>query len=177
MKKILSIIFLCIFFYPISTIYSQWVIQNSPVTSSLTDVTFININTGWICGDGGVIIKTTNRGTNWFIQNSGVSNILSGIHAIDSDYIYCDGWWNTILKSTNGGNNWTIIRNGVSSSGISFYGIYFLNRNTGWLLRNNYILKTVNGGITFDSTHEIFTYLRDAFLRIHWKVFYVEKGH
>ncbi len=129
------------------------------------DVTFANNKTGWAYGEGGVILKTTNNGINWIQQNSGTGNILEGIHAVDSQYVYCDGWWNTILKTTNGGSNWIVIRNGTVSDGISFYGIYFLNRTTGWLLRNNYVLRTHDGGITFDSTHEIFTYLWDVFFK------------
>ena len=43
-------------------------------SSSLLDVEFINRTTGWACGDGGVIVKTTNGGINWLQQVSGVSN-------------------------------------------------------------------------------------------------------
>ena len=39
-----------------------WFPQNSPVSSSLTGVSFINSETGWIAGRNGVILKTTNGG-------------------------------------------------------------------------------------------------------------------
>ncbi|KXK49471.1 MAG: Peptidase S8 and S53, subtilisin, kexin, sedolisin [Chlorobi bacterium OLB5] len=42
---------------------------------------------------------------------------------------------------------------------------FFLSSNTGWLLRSNYILRTTNGGATFDSTHTVFTYLWDIYFK------------
>ena len=131
--------------------HAQWVQQNSGVTTSLVDIDFINQNTGWACGDGGVIVKTTNGGLNWIQQNSGVLKRLEGIDAIDENNLWCVGWWNTILKTTDGGNNWIIIRDGPTSSS-SFHKVYFLNINTGWLSKNSYIIRTSNGGVSFDST-------------------------
>ena len=146
MKKIFLLFSLC------SICYSQWVQQlpGQPRYNSFLDVTFINQNTGWVCGEGGIIFKTTNSGVNWIQQNSGTSNILEGIHAVGiSSYVYCVGWWNTILKTTNGGSSWMSIRNGTVTDGISFYGLYFMNRTTGWLLRNNYIVRTRDRGNYF----------------------------
>jgi photosystem II stability/assembly factor-like uncharacterized protein len=144
---------------------AQWVQQYSPVTTSLLDVSFINQNTGWASGDYGVILKTTNGGINWIQQNSGSTNHLEGIHAVDANTVYCVGWWQTILKTTNGGNSWLAIRNGTTNTVPSFFGVYFLNAYTGWLLRNNYILRTINGGSTFDSTYEVFSYMYDIFFK------------
>jgi photosystem II stability/assembly factor-like uncharacterized protein len=161
--------FICLFFISLTIhiSHSQWVQQTSGVTSPLYDAHFINQNTGWVCGDNGTIIKTTNGGLNWITQNSGVTNKpLFGIHAVDSQYAYCVGWWQTILKTTNGGNNWIIIRNGPNIAGNgSFFKCFFLNANTGWLLRNNYILRTLNGGQTFDSTQMIYSYTWDIFFK------------
>ncbi len=145
---------------------AQWYIQQSPVGSHLLDVEFINLNTGWACGDGGVILKTTNGGNNWLQQVSGVTNKnLFGIHPVDSEYVYCVGWFQTILKSTNGGSNWQILRNGTYGNDPSLFEVFFLDRNKGWMLRNNYILRTTNGGASFDSTNVVFSYLRDIYFK------------
>jgi photosystem II stability/assembly factor-like uncharacterized protein len=149
-------------------IFSQWIQQYTgiPQGQALLDVSFINQNTGWACGQSGVIIKTTNAGTNWIAQNSGVNNkSLYGIHAVDSQFVYCVGWFQTILKTTNGGDNWQIIRNGTWGNTPSFFGLYFLNRNTGWMLRNEYVIRTTNGCVSFDSTHINFSYLRDIYFK------------
>lgn len=148
---------------------SQWMQQVSGVTTHLLDVDFINENTGWACGDGGIIVKTTNGGVNWVQQTSGVNKRLEGIDAVDANILHCVGWWQTILKSTNGGTNWIVIRNGPSGTGASFNKTYFLNVNTGWLLRDGgsggYILRTTNGGATFDSTNVIFSFMWDIYFK------------
>jgi photosystem II stability/assembly factor-like uncharacterized protein len=166
MKKIIFILFT--FHISLLTLNAQWVAQYNPSSINLQDVTFINRYTGWVCGDGSQILKTTNGGVNWVLQSSGVSGkILTGIHAVDSQFVYCVGWWQTVLKTTDGGNNWIILRNGPQPPPQvgSFYGLYFLNRTTGLLLRNEYVLRTTNGGISFDSTHINFSYLRDVYFK------------
>ena len=134
--------------------FGQWLQQSSGVSTGLVEVRFINQNTGWVCGNGGTILKTTNGGVNWLTQNSGVpTKSLGDIFPIDENIIYCVGWFETILKSTNGGNNWLAIRNGPNNMGKNYLGVHFINSNTGWIAGQGfYVLKTTNGGITFDSS-------------------------
>ena len=162
MKKIILLLFAISLFQQFTS--TQWVQQTSGVTTSLLDIDFINENTGWACGDGGVIVKTTNGGINWVQQFTGVANRLEGIDAIDANLVWSVGWWNTILKTTDGGGNWQIIRSEPTPV-PTFRKVYFLNANTGWLLKSNYILRTTNGGVTFDSTHTVFTYLWDVYFK------------
>jgi photosystem II stability/assembly factor-like uncharacterized protein len=164
--KIIFFIIIINYTLLITDCYPQWVLQNSGVSSALLDVDFINSQTGWACGDGGVILKTTNAGTNWIQQTSGITDkYLYGIDAINANVVFCVGWFQTFLKSTNGGINWIVIRNGLWGQSPSFFNLFFLNENTGWLLRNNYILRTTNGGTTFDSTYVIYSYLRDVYFK------------
>ncbi len=151
MSKIIFIaIIICISF---QITEAQWISQypNTPGVY-LYDVEFINRNTGWSCGDG-VILKTTNGGTNWKIQSQPATNKpLLGIHPVDSNIIYCVGYFETILKSTNGGYNWTAITNGPNGQGHSYYAVYFTNKDTGWVSRSlQAVLKTTNGGLSFDT--------------------------
>jgi len=133
--------------------YSQWYQQNSGTTVDFTCVRFINENTGWVCGNGGVILKTTNAGKNWFFNNNSVPNKpYSKIFPIDSNIVYCIGYFRTIIKSTNGGNNWQIIRDGPFAEGNSYRACYFINENTGWISGTGFtVLKTTDGGSSFDS--------------------------
>ncbi|MCI0717287.1 MAG: YCF48-related protein [Chlorobi bacterium] len=163
MRKITFILFAISLFHQLAI--SQWLQQVSGVTTSLLDIDFIDSNTGWASGDNGVILKTTNGGANWVQQNSGVNKRLEGIDAVDANILYCVGYDETILKTTNGGNNWLAIRNGPPMMGGSFFKVYFVNENIGWILRNNYIMRTVNGCLTFDSTFVVFTFLRDIYFK------------
>ena len=69
MKKIILILFAFLFFTQTSE--AQWYVQQSGTTNPLYDIEFINRSTGWSCGDGGYIIKTTNGGENWIQQGEG----------------------------------------------------------------------------------------------------------
>lgn len=144
MKKIILIILIILIY---SNGFSQWINQyNSPGTD-FYDLEFINNKTGWVCGQGGTILKTTNAGTNWVAQTTGVSDKpLFGIHAVSENILYCVGSFSTILKTTNGGNNW-ISLDGMSNS---YKAVFFINEMTGWISANQAIMKkTTNGGQSF----------------------------
>jgi photosystem II stability/assembly factor-like uncharacterized protein len=151
MKKNFAILIIIHFSLIIAN--AQWIQQNSGTTVDFSCVRFIDINTGWICGNGGVILKTTNSGINWFFCNNGIPNKpYSRIFPVDSNIVYCVGYFNTIIKSTNGGNNWQIISDGPFGQGDSYQACFFLNANTGWIAGPDYkMIKTTNGGIFFDS--------------------------
>ncbi|MEO8664320.1 MAG: YCF48-related protein [Ignavibacteria bacterium] len=161
-----NILILIILTLTISSSYAQW-FQQYPVTpfNHLYDVKFINKKTGWTCGNMGTIMKTTNGGNDWIRQNSQVpGEILNKIFPVDSEVVYCVGYFETILKSTDGGTNWSIIRHS-STQAPTYNSLFFLNRNVGWMAKNQYVLKTTNGGITFDSTFVPATYINDLFFR------------
>jgi len=130
---------------------SQWTLQNSGTTNALYDMKFINDKTGWCCGDG-VIIKTTNGGTNWIQQTNGVPfETFFGIHPVDSNVVYAVGFFRTFIKSTDGGLNWITLESGGSGTG-SYMSVFFINSNTGWISNwespNHGVKKTIDGGIT-----------------------------
>ncbi|MEI7483160.1 MAG: YCF48-related protein [Ignavibacteriota bacterium] len=150
MKKI----FIILIMFSALIANAQWVQQNSGITSNLYDVKFINRYTGWALGDGGKVLKTTNGGINWMnIPNPSYigGGILSSIFPVDSMYCYVAGGYDVILKTTNGGSNWIEISNGPLLTG-GYNGVSFINRDTGWFCGSHRLLRTTNGGITFDSS-------------------------
>lgn len=162
-----SIIYFKIFFLIFAIkINAQWVRQFEMTPfNHLLDVHFINDKTGWTCGNQGTIIRTTNGGINWVRQNSGVpGEILDEIFAVDSQFVYCVGYFETILKTTNGGDNWNIIRHSPEQA-PSYQGLFFLNRDTGWMSKNQYILRTTDGCQTFDSTYVDISYIYDIYFK------------
>jgi photosystem II stability/assembly factor-like uncharacterized protein len=148
--KILLISFMLSLSYILN---AQW-ITIYPYTAGvgLLDFKFINQNTGWICGDY-TILKTTNSGINWTVQNHPATNkYLYCIHPVDSNIVYCVGWFETVLKTTDGGNNWFALKNGPVGLPHSYESVFFINQYTGWFGGyGNYVYKTTNGGISFDS--------------------------
>ncbi len=153
------------FLFPFST-NAQWVFQNTGVSVPLWDIEFINENTGWVSGEQGVILKTTNGGDVWQQQNSGINNkVLYGIHPVNDSVVYCVGFFETILKTTNGGDNWIAIENGPVGQGDSYYSVYFLNETTGWIGSNSLATKkTTDGGASFTDQFT-FTIPRDLYFK------------
>jgi photosystem II stability/assembly factor-like uncharacterized protein len=107
MKKFIKITVLLLIInstFIIHSSFSQWFIQESGTNNALYDIEFINENTGWCCGEGGYIIKTTNGGENWIQQTNGVpGRSLYGIHPVDSNIVYAVGFTRVFIKTTNGG--------------------------------------------------------------------------
>lgn len=83
-----------------------WVKQTSGVTNVLNSVYFVSENTGWICGEVGTILYTTNGGINWQSQNSGTTFNLFSILPLDTNTVYAFGLVGKFLKTTNSGNAW-----------------------------------------------------------------------
>jgi photosystem II stability/assembly factor-like uncharacterized protein len=125
---------------------------------------FINSTTGWVCGDNGVILKTTNGGVNWIQQpTEAIGKYLFGIYPVNENVVYCAGWFETILKTTNGGTNWITLQNGPVGLGHSYFSVFFLNENTGWIGSTNTplakVMKTTDGGLNWsDNIMELWLY-------------------
>jgi len=168
MKKII-LIFVIIFHSLLfaSNCFSQWIQQSSGTTNALYSVKFLNRNSGWIVGDYGTILKTTNGGNNWQSVPCPVGNKpLSMIHLVDSNVIYIVGWFETVLKSTNGGENWIIIRNGPWAQSDCYDAVFFINENTGWMCGSSpKVMKTTNGGVTLDSIYLFSAYMTDIYFK------------
>ena len=151
MKKI--IIVLIIIHSRFLVAQAQWIAQNSGTNQNLYDIEFINDKTGWAVGDAGVVIKTTNGGTNWMnVPNPSPSlnpNLWS-VAPIDSNIVYITSGKDLIIKTTNGGLNWDIL-NYCPDCNSATTGLYFLNKDTGWFLGTNKVFRTYDGGITLDS--------------------------
>ncbi len=132
--------------------FSQWFEQNSGTTENLRNVFFIDENTGWVSGDDGVILKTTDSGETWVKKESGTTDQITSIHFSNNDF----GWAiikspEKIIISTDGGEIWT-----DRSVPISFLeDAYFIDSQSGWAVgggdaANKYsLLKTTDGGINW----------------------------
>ncbi|NOS85592.1 MAG: T9SS type A sorting domain-containing protein [Ignavibacteria bacterium] len=151
MKHLKLNVLLTVLFFSCSISFPQsWIQQTSGTTASLIDIYFLNTNTGFACGSGGVIVKTTNSGLNWAILNTGITSNLVKIKFFDANTGIAGG--DKIIKTTNGGSNWSLIYDTAYAGDI-----HFLNQNE-WLLCSSsphVNKKTTNGGAvwqTFNST-------------------------
>jgi photosystem II stability/assembly factor-like uncharacterized protein len=130
--------------------------QSFSGTRILYRVCFTNSNTGYVVGDSGTVVKTTNAGVSWSSQITPVNTIhLFGVSFIDPSNGTAVGVIGKIIHTTNGGLNWNIQNSGLTNPPTLEY-VQFLDPNTGWIVGGNgTILKTTNGGVGIKQISEL----------------------
>lgn len=76
---------------------------------------FTSATVGWAVGNFGVILKTSNGGTNWAAQTSGTKQNLNSIYMASSTVGWAVGDSGTILKTANG-STWTAQTSGTAQN-------------------------------------------------------------
>lgn len=107
-------------------------------------VFFSNKDMGWVVGQNGKILKTTNGGNSWISRTSGTSNSLESIFFVNPDIGWIVGGSGTILKSNDGGNTWIKQKSGTTKN---LYSVIFVDLYVGYAVGSNgLIIKTKTGG-------------------------------
>ncbi|CAN5525424.1 hypothetical protein BH10BAC5_BH10BAC5_27900 [soil metagenome] len=124
--------------------YSQ---LNSGTTLDINKGFFLNSQTGWVGGGNnpsGLLLKTTNGGTNWVNQTPQASYVVNLIHFFDASTGFVLGPLVNFRKTTNGGTNWFTVASPFSTV---IEQMKFVDANTGigcgWSER---IVRTTNAG-------------------------------
>ena len=132
---------------------TQWEIQTSGTTANLNAISMVVFATGfgstagYVVGDNGTILKTTNGGAEWVAQTSGTTAKLNGVYAVTALAAYAVGDGGTILKTTDGGTTWTALTSGTTAN---LRSVYFRDIQTGWVVGDGGVtLRTLNGGNTW----------------------------
>jgi photosystem II stability/assembly factor-like uncharacterized protein len=125
----------------------NWNLKLAGVTDYLSDQQWMDSATGYVSGNNLLILKTTNMGENWntihFLPGS-YTNITSiAFTSLDTGYHVRSYSQSKIYKTTNGGYNW-LMQNTTYTNNLR--EIYFLNKDTGFAIGDNIILRTTNGG-------------------------------
>ncbi len=92
----------------------------SYTTNMLNSIYFLNSNTGFAAGDGGVIVKTTNGGTSWFQMTTGVGNNIRDIYFINENTGIAIGSNGLLLRTTSSLSGVNIISNEIPTSHYLF---------------------------------------------------------
>jgi len=125
--------------------------------SALNNVWFMNSQTGFAVGWLFTVLKTNDAGATWnSIAYNNFSNItLNSVFFTDQNTGYTVGdtiyspLRGTLYKTTNGGTNWN--RHYRTQNGSRFRDVYFLNRDTGFIVTSSGVLKTTNAGANYQS--------------------------
>ncbi|MFI5144614.1 MAG: YCF48-related protein, partial [Ignavibacteria bacterium] len=129
---------------------NSWKKISQGTDSWVNDIRFADLKTGFACCDNGILLKTTNGGSNWssfILNNNFMENSLGVIANYGTDIWYITDWYNgNIYKTTNTGLTWDTLH-------TNLYGITrlkFINANTGMgICKYEDFLKTTNGGLNW----------------------------
>lgn len=112
MKK--NILFTFVFLLTFTgSIFAQWHWQYPiPQGNRLNDMVFADGNTGYAVGNGGVIMKSTNRGLSWELMDSATVVNLNGVCFTSPTKGYVAGD-NGVLLTMDGSGQWTSMESGT----------------------------------------------------------------
>lgn len=123
----------------------NWTEQFSDNTAGrFNSIRFSDLNNGWVVGETGKVLKTTNGGANWnFVANSGINTNASckNVFSLGGEHVWIPSKDNTpqqtpfIQYSPNGGSTWgtQITPFGNTQGSNAIFSIFFVNPNLGWL--------------------------------------------
>jgi photosystem II stability/assembly factor-like uncharacterized protein len=151
LTQLIFLILLC------STAPAQgWQSQSNPFPLWGFDVFFIDGNRGWVVGNSGVILNTTNGGTKWNIQSGVSAEQLLHIEFIDTLNGFVAGVDTSggiLYRTIDGGNTWNV----VAAIPRSYYlrpieDVKFSTRSKGLAVGiDRTVLKTTDGGTTWQT--------------------------
>jgi len=106
---------------------------------------------GWIVGEFGVILTTTDGGATWVAQQSGIDTTLFGLTFIDENHGWAVGLEQVMLRTTDGGATWQKIEvPGISGFVLSLYDVEVVGQN-GWAIGDSgFLLRSGDGGATWE---------------------------
>jgi photosystem II stability/assembly factor-like uncharacterized protein len=147
MKNLFYFILISILFFTECKLNAQWITLNSGTSQNLNSIYFTDSQTGYACGAGGTVIKTTNAGQSWAPLVSGISAELKSIAFINAATGFICGYSGTIIMTTNSGLNWSTVSSGSTNH---LFGISFANSSNGICAGNSgTMLYTTNGGLNW----------------------------
>jgi len=142
-----QVVFILICLFGINHLFSQgWQqLPDIPICCP-NSIYFTNANTGYIVGNGGKILKTSDGGYNWSSQSSGIPYDLYSVKFTDENVGYIVGWGGYILKTIDGGTNWIV----KHYAGPPLVSVCFPASNIGYACGYlAFILKTNDSGETW----------------------------
>jgi photosystem II stability/assembly factor-like uncharacterized protein len=126
------------------SLFATWNAQTSGTTQNINSVYFTSTSNGFVAGDAGIILKTSNSGSSWAAVSSGISDKINSIFPSSTSVLYFATDNPSLYKSTNNGSSWNS-QSPQTSTEIN--SLSFFSDNTGAFVgQGGKINRTLNGG-------------------------------
>jgi photosystem II stability/assembly factor-like uncharacterized protein len=124
----------------------KWTWQHPlPNGNNLNSIKFVNNSVGYIVGNYGTFLKTTDAGKTWNTNNVNTKQNIVSVYfvSIDTGYSITDC---SVYKTVNGGKDWAEVFPCNTQDG--FNSIYFIDSKVGFV-NGFYTYATYDGGKTW----------------------------
>lgn len=126
---------------------ATWQARRLPADVELRAVAMLDARRGFIAGDGGTLLATTDGAETWRRVPVPTGENLTSIH-FAGELGWISGWSGVILHSPDGGRNWERQDSGIQQG---LESVYFADPRHGWAVGwVGAILRTADGGRTWE---------------------------
>jgi len=130
-----------------------WIAQQSGTGNDLMGVCFTSTNDGWVTGEAGMLLATSDGGAHWQTVDCGTWEDLFDVTFTDRSH----GWVlgdDEVIRTSDGGKQWSVVRLAPPSAGLALAALAFTDRlhgaAAGVIARGNHqvgvIFYTSDGG-------------------------------
>ncbi|MCL4706847.1 T9SS type A sorting domain-containing protein [bacterium] len=126
---------------------SSWTMQASGTQQPLNAIDFINQNEGWVVGDSGIVLHTSDGGASWSRQNSKTTTRLRSVDFVNTRIGYAVVQNGTFLRTVDGGREW---RKSAVNGASPLVSVSFVNEDTGMVANYGAVYQTFDGGSTWE---------------------------
>jgi photosystem II stability/assembly factor-like uncharacterized protein len=132
-----------------------WISQPCGSQTILRGVSFVDSQRGWVVGNDGTILTTSNGGEDWTTQSIGIDVDFYGVSFPDSLHGWAcgyrpGGFGGYIYVTSDGGLTWI---EQLHISNVIFSDILFVDSSHGWAVGTGGIWATSDGGTTWNKQY------------------------
>lgn len=117
-----------------------------PQGNAINDYFFVDDKRGWMVGDLGTVLTTSDGGTSWQRQASGTELPLTTVHFVNAQIGWIVAANGIVFKTSDGGASWSAASNRLSANATLFGAS---DATTAWFADQGWIgvLATRDGGV------------------------------
>jgi photosystem II stability/assembly factor-like uncharacterized protein len=121
-------------------------IESAITVGFLYEVSMVDELNGWVCGENGTIIRTSDGGLTWYMQDTYSSDYITSISFVNNLMGFAVGSAGDVFSTTDGGITWNISTTLLES----LRGVYSTDINNAWVVGDaGIIYHTSDGGLSW----------------------------